>query len=226
MKQTFPIPTRPIPGYGYGPRNYGSVAPKKHLFYRQPIQPSQQLRLGQMPSHAGTFHLEPATCQYGGDGFCAQNSASQLQQYADPIEAKRRPAVPEVGTLYTQEAQALQAGTSRGPTKRPTRCPPFPSPMSPRDTSPPKAKAQLVSAFNQVIGTVIASLGGILGTFAVSQILQALGIPNLASLLGRDRWLGHPLARDRTRSVVGNNAGTNTIYQGEAPPFSNWDASM
>lgn len=146
----------------------------------------------------------------------AQNSANQLGQYAAQLKQTDDPQFQQIGALYTQEAQGLQTGNIQAVDQAANQVAAVPKPYVPPGYQPTQQESQVVSAFNQVIGTIIAGLGGILGTFAVAQILQTLGIPNLSSLLGTGQVAGTSLGTGQNPSVVAGNAGANVIYTGGA----------
>jgi hypothetical protein len=213
MKQLSQFPKDPSPRYGYVPRNYGSIARRNTCFTADQFNQARKSDWVKCQIMDGLSTLSQQLANTAGTAY-AQNSAGQLNQYATQLQQSDDPQFQQIGTLYSQEAQALQSGNIQGADQAANQVSAVPKPYVPPGYQPTQGESQMVSAFNQVIGTVIASLGGILGTFAVAQILQTLGIPNLASLLGTGQVAGSSLASGQNPSVVGNNAGANAIYQG------------
>ncbi|HXL72191.1 MAG TPA: hypothetical protein VN963_01080, partial [bacterium] len=124
------------------------------------------------------------------------------------------PQFQQVGTLYNQEAQALQTGNIQAADQTATQVAAVPQPYVAPGYQPTSSENSLAQTFNQVIGTVIASLAGILGTMAVAQILATLGIPSLASLLGTGQVLGTSVASGQSPVTALTNAGNSTIQTG------------
>jgi hypothetical protein len=69
-----------------------------------------------------------------------------------------------------------------------------------------------VQAFNQGVGSVIASLGGILGTIAVTAILTELGCPELAPAVMGAISTGSTVLNGNTTSTMGATSfGTSSL---------------
>lgn len=213
MKQLSAFPKPPSNGKSYASRNYPGLSKKSSCFTANQFNQARKSDWVKSQVMDGLSTLSQQLAKTAGTAF-AQNSAGQLNQYATQLQQSDDPQFQQIGILYTQEAQALQTGNIQAADQTANQVSAVPKPYVPPGYQPTQGESQLVSAFNQVIGTVIAGLGGILGTFAVTQILQALGIPNLASLLGTGQVAGTSLATGQNPSVVANNAGANVIYQG------------
>ena len=213
MKQLSQFPKAPSAVNSYGSRNYASISSKKSCFTANQFNQARKSDWAKCQVMDGLSTLSQQLAKTAGTAF-ALNSAGQLQQYATQLKQSDDPQFQKIGILYGQEAQALQTGNIQGADQAANQVSAVPKPYVPPGYQPTQGESQLVSAFNQVIGTIIAGLGGILGTFAVSQLLQALGIPSLASLLGMGQVAGSSLATGQNPSAVANSAGANVIYQG------------
>ena len=213
MKQLSALPKAHSNGNSYASRNYASLSKRSTCFTANQFNQARKSDWAKSQVMDGLSTLSQQLAKTAGTAF-AQNSAGQLNQYATQLKQSDDPQFQQIGILYTQEAQALQNGNIQAADQAANQVSAVPKPYVPPGYQPTQGESQLVSAFNQVIGAVIAGLGGILGTFAVSQILQALGIPNLASLLGTGQVAGTSLGTGQNPSVVANNAGANVIYQG------------
>ena len=213
MRQLSQFPKGPSAVNPYGPRNFASTSSKKSCFTANQFNQARKSDWAKCQVMDGLSTLSQQLAKTAGTAF-ALNSAGQLQQYATQLKQSDDPQFQQIGILYGQEAQALQTGNIQGADQAANQVSAVPKPYVPPGYQPTQGESQLVSAFNQVIGTIIAGLGGILGTFAVSQILQALGIPSLASLLGMGQVAGSSLATGQNPSAVANNTGANVIYQG------------
>lgn len=110
----------------------------------------------------------------------APQSAGQLQQYATQLQQSDDPQFQQVGALYNQEAQAIQTGNVQAADQSATQVASVQAPYVAPGYQPSQIENSQVQAFNQGVGSVIASLGGILGTIAVTAILTELGVPQLA----------------------------------------------
>jgi hypothetical protein len=158
----------------------------------------------------GLSLLSTQLANTAGTAFAPQ-SVSQLQQYSTQLQQSDDPQFQQVGSLYGQEAQAMQTGDIQGADLEANQVSAIPAPMVAPGYQPSQGEDAMVEAFNQVIGTVLASLGGVLGTLVVSQLLQALGITSLGSLLGTGAATGSSIASGQNPGVAANNAGANVV---------------
>jgi len=110
----------------------------------------------------------------------APQSSSQLQQYSTQLQQSDDPQFQQVGSLYNQEAQALQTSNIQTADQSATQVAAVQAPYVAPGYQPSQMETNQAQAFNQGVGSVIASLGGILGTIAVTAILTELGVPQLA----------------------------------------------
>jgi ABC-type cobalt transport system substrate-binding protein len=161
----------------------------------------------------GLSTLSQQLANTAGTAYASQ-SATQLQQYSVQLQQSDDPQFQQVGTLFNQESEALQTGNIQAADQTATQVAAVPQPYVPPGYQPSSSENSLVQTFNQVIGTVIASLAGILGTLAVAQILATLGIPSLASLLGTGQVLGTSVASGQSPTTALTNAGNSTIQTG------------
>lgn len=161
----------------------------------------------------GLSVLSQQLANTAGTAFAGQ-SAGQLQQYAVQLQQSDDPQFQQVGGLYGQEAQALQTGDVQGADQAAVQVAAVPAPSIAPGYQPTGAEQSLAQTFNQVVGTVIASLAGVLGTFAVAGVLQALGLPSLSSLLGMGQVLGSSVATGTSAGTALTNAGNSTIQTG------------
>ena len=213
MKQLSQFPKTTTTHNYYSPGSYASIPKRNTCFTANQFNQARKSDWVKCQVMDGLSTLSQQLANTAGTAY-AQNSAGQLTQYATQLKQSDDPQFQQIGALYTQEAQALQTGNIQAADQTANQVSAVPKPYVAPGYQPTQQESQLVSAFNSVIGTVIAGLGGILGTFAVSQILQSLGIPNLASLLGTGQVAGTSLASGQNPSLVANNAGANVIYQG------------
>ncbi len=194
-------------------RSY-AVAPRKpHVFTANQYNQASHSSWVKCQVMQGLSILSQQLANTAGTAFAPQ-SASQLQQYAVQLQQSDDPQFQQAGNLYSQEAQALQSGNIQGADQAANQVAALPQPYVAPGYQPTQSESQLAQVFNQVVGTVIASLGGILGTLVVSQLLQALGIPNLSSLLGTGQQLGTSLGSGQSSGTALNTAGTNTNQTG------------
>ena len=161
----------------------------------------------------GLSVLSQQLANTAGTAFAGQ-SASQLQQYATQLQQSDDPQFQQVGTLYNQEAQALQSGDIQGADQTSVQVAAVPAPYVAPGYQPTSTEQSLAETFNQVVGTVIASLAGVLGAFAVAGVLKALGLPSLSSLLGTGQTLGTSVATGTNAGTALTNAGNSTIQTG------------
>jgi hypothetical protein len=213
MKQLSQFPKSNTAHLTLASRNYGFNPRKKRDFTASQYNQAAKSNWVKCQVMQGLSVLSQQLANTAGTAFASQ-SANQLQQSAIQLKQSDDPQFQQVGALYTQEAQALQAGNIQGADQAATQVAAVPQPYVAPGYQPSQSESALAQAFNQVVGMVIASLGGILGTMAVAQILQALGIPNLSSLLGTGQALGTSLGSGQNSSTALTNAGTNTVQAG------------
>lgn len=213
MKQLSAFPKAPSIRNSYASRNYASLSKSNSCFTASQYNQARKSDWAKSQVMDGLSTLSQQLAKTAGTAF-AMNSATQLQQYATQLKQSDDPDFQKIGILYTQEAQALQTGNIQAADQAANQVSAIPKPYIPPGYQPTQGESQLVQAFNQVVGTIIAGLGGILGTFAVAQILQALGIPNLGSLLGTGQVAGSSLANGQNPSKVADNTGANVVYTG------------
>lgn len=143
----------------------------------------------------------------------APSAVSQLQGYAVQLQGSDDPDFQRIGNLYQQEAQAIQSGNVAATDQAWAQISALPRPSVAPGYQPSSQESALVSAFNQVIGTAIAALGGVIGSLVVSQILSSLGIQSLGSLVGLGQNTGYSIANGNPGQAA-NNAGVAVIQTG------------
>ncbi len=213
MKQLFAFPKTSQTNNSFASRSYAGLSKRNTCFTADQFNQARKSDWAKSQVMDGLSTLSQQLAKTAGTAF-ALNSANQLNQYAAQLKQSDDPEFQKIGILYTQEAQALQSGNIQAADQAANQVSAVPKPYVPPGYQPTQGESQLVSAFNQVIGSIIGGLGGILGTFAVSQILQALGIPNLSSLLGTGQVAGTSLATGQNPSRVADNTGANVVYTG------------
>jgi len=213
MKQLSAFPKTSQTNNSFASRNYAGLSKRNTCFTANQFNQAKKSDWAKCQIMDGLSTLSQQLAKTAGTAF-ALNSANQLTQYAALLKQSDDPEFQKIGVLYTQEAQALQTGNIQAADQAANQVSAIPKPYVPPGYQPTQGESQLVSEFNQVIGTIIAGLGGILGTFAVATILQALGIPNMGSLLGTGQVAGTSLATGQNPSQVANNAGANVVYTG------------
>ncbi len=213
MKQLSQFPKTSQANLVVLPRRYASIPQKSRVFTANQYNQAAKSDWVKAQVMQGLSTLSQQLANTAGTAFSTQ-SVSQLQQTATQLKQSEDPQFQQIGTLYTQEAQALQGGNIQGADQAANQVAAVPQPYVAPGYQPTQQESALAQAFNQVIGAVIAGLGGILGTIAVSQLLQALGIPNLSSLLGTGQATGTSLAMGQNPGVAMNNAGANVVQTG------------
>jgi hypothetical protein len=213
MKQLSQFPKTRQGNQTFGPR--GNIGPSRNNQCFTAGQYGQAAKSDWAKSRImdGLSTLGRELAKTAGTAFAIQ-SANELQQYAFQLKQSDDADFQKIGALFGQEASALRSGDIQAADQAANRVSAIPKPYIPPGYRPTQGESALVSTFNQVIGTVIAGLGGILGTFVVAQILQALGIPSLDSLLGTGRMTGTSIASGKEPGEVMDNAGADVIRTG------------
>ena len=194
-------------------RNYASIPKSSRGFSGNQYNQASKSDWAKGRVMDGLSTLSQQLAKTAGTAF-SLNSANQLKQYATQLKQSDDADFQKIGTLFGQEAQALQSGNIQATDQAANQVSAVPKPYVPPGYQPTQQESALVQAFNQVIGTVLAGLGGILGTFVVSQILQALGIPSLSSLLGTGQMTGSSIALGQNPGTALNYAGANVVQTG------------
>jgi hypothetical protein len=214
MKQLSQFPKVEVARSSLVSRNYAYSPRKKQCFTASQYNQASKSDWVKSQVMQGLSTLSQQLANTAGTAFAPQ-SASQLQQYSTQLQQSNDPQFQKVGALYSQEAQALQAGNVQGADQAANQVAAVPQPYIAPGYQPTQSESSLAQSFNQIVGTVIASLSGILGTMAVAQILQALGIPNLSSLLGGSgQGIGSSAGAGQITGPALTNSGTNTNQAG------------
>ncbi len=194
-------------------KGYSAVPRKPRVFTANQYNQAAKSDWVKYQVMQGLTLLSQQLANAAGTAFAPQ-SATQLQQYSTQLQQSDDPQFQQVGALYSQEAQALQSGNIQGADLASIQVAAVPQPYVAPGYQPSQSESGLIQDFNQVVGTVIATLGGILGTLVVSQLLQSLGIPSLSSLLGIGQALGTSLGTGQSPGTALTNAGNSTIQTG------------
>ncbi len=213
MKQLSQFPKTGERNTSFASRNYALISKTNRVFSANQYNQAAKSDWVKAQVMDGLSTLSQQLAKTAGTAF-ALNSAKDLKEYARQLKQSDDLQFQEIGTLYTQEAQALQTGGIQVADQAANQVSAVPKPYVSPGYRPTQQESALVQAFNQVIGTVIAGLGGILGTFAVSQLLQALGISNLNSLLGTGQMTGSSIALGQNPGAAFNYAGANVVQTG------------
>ncbi len=134
----------------------------------------------------------------------AGQSAQQLNTIGQQMAASSDPQFQQMGQLYQQEAQAIQAGDQTQAAQVASQISNMPVPVVSPSYVPTQQESVLVQALNFMLSGVIGNLGGVLGQLVAGNILGALGInnPQITAAVGQG---GRSLATGNTAQ-----AGTNT----------------
>ncbi len=162
---------------------------------------------------SGLATLSAQLSQTVGTAFAPQ-SVTELQGYSVQLQGSSDPDFQQIGGLYQQEAQAIQTGNVAQANTISGQISALPGPTVAPGYQPTSQESALVSAFNQVIGTAIAALGGVIGSLVVSQILSSLGITNLGSLVGLGQSTGSNIATSGNGVQGLNTAGAVAVQTG------------
>lgn len=161
----------------------------------------------------GLSTLSQQLSKTAGTAF-ALDSSCQLQQHAAQLKQSDDPDFQKIGLLYSQQAEALKTGDIATADRIANQVSAIPKPYVMPGYRPTQGESALVGAFNQVIATVIAGLGGVIGSLVVAQLLQALGIPDLGSLLGMGQNTGRSIASGQNPGTAMDYAGANVVQTG------------
>jgi hypothetical protein len=213
MKQLSQFPKAATTHSNLASRNYAFVPRKKTCFTSSQYNQAAKSDWVKAQVMQGLSTLSQQLASTVGTAFQNQ-SAGQLQQYSTQLQQSSDPQFQQVGALYSQEAQALQSGNSQSASQTANQIAAVPQPYVAPGYQPTQQESALAQTFNQIIGSVIASLAGVLGTLVVGTILKTLGIPSLSSLLGTGQATGASLATGQNPVTAMNNAGANVLQVG------------
>ncbi len=213
MKHLSQFPKADSHSTGMMPRNYASVPKKNPTFTANQYNQASKSDWVKCQIMNGLSTLSQQLSSTAGTAF-APNSANQLQQNAVQLQQSNDPQFQQIGALFSQQAQALKSGNIQASDQIANQVSAIPQPNVPPGYQPTQGESAIVQAFNQVIGTVLAGLGGALGSLAVAQLLQALGITNLGSLLGTGQSTGSAIALGQNPGGALNTGGANVVQTG------------
>lgn len=182
-------------------RSYGLVAKKKPKCFTA-NQYNQAAKSNWVKSQVlqGLSILSQQLANTVGTAYSGQGS-SQLQQYATQLQQSDDQQFQQVGSLYSQEAQAIQSGNVQGADQAATQVAAVQSPSVVAGYQPSQVENSQAQSFNQGVGSVISSLYGILGTIAVTAVLTELGCPELAPVVMGAVSTGSTMLNGNTTSV-------------------------
>jgi hypothetical protein len=196
-----------------GLRQYAALPRKTKVFTANQYNQAAKSDWVKSQILSGLSTLSQQLANTTGTAYAPQ-SARQLQQYAIQLQQSNDQQFQQVGTLYNQEAKALQEGNIQGADQAVNQVAAVPQPYVSPGYQPTSSENSLLQTFNQVLGTVVATLVGILGTLAVAQILKTLGVPALSALLGTGQTLGSSVANGQNPGTALTTAGDSTIQIG------------
>jgi hypothetical protein len=202
-------------------KNYASVPRKKKFFTASEYNRAAKSNWVKCQILQGLSTLSQQLANTAGTAFASQ-SAGQLQQYSTQLQQSDDPQFQQVGSLYSQEAQALQTGNVQGADQAASQVAAVPTPYVAPGYQVSQSESTSMQNFNQVVGSIILGLAGILGTMAVGQLLPALGLTSTGALLNNGQTApvttaissSSSLTNLSTGSVLGNSTlGSSSLQQ-------------
>src|SRR5665213_338897 len=156
----------------------------------------------------------------------APQSASQLQQYSVQLQQSDDPQFQQVGTFFSQEAQALQTGNVQGADQAASQVAALPQPYVAPGYQPSQSESSLADTLHQIIGSIIGAVleaaiavyGGPVGISLASPAIQSVfgGGQNTGSVLAAGQLLsgqsyGKSMSTGFNPVTALTNISSNTI---------------
>ena len=138
-------------------RNYAFVSRDKQAFTASQYGQAAKSDWVKAQVMQGLSALSQQLANTAGTAFAAQ-SAGQLQQYSTQLQQSGDPQFQQVGNLYGQEAQALQAGNSQGAEQASAQVGAVPQPYVAPGYQPTQSETSLAATFNQITGSLIGAV--------------------------------------------------------------------
>ncbi|HEY5038260.1 MAG TPA: hypothetical protein VIJ93_04225 [bacterium] len=177
MKQLSQFPKIPQGNPGVLPRRFASNPQKNRVFTANQYNKAAKSDWVKAQVMKGLSTLSQQLANTAGTIFAPQ-SASQLQLMASQLKQSDDPQFQKIGTLYTQEAQVLQAGDIQGADQAANQVAAVPQPYVPPGYQPTQSESETAQIFKEILGTIITAVatyfGGYLGTIASSLFTKAI----------------------------------------------------
>jgi hypothetical protein len=120
------------------------------------------------------------------------------------LQQSNDPQFQQIGTLYSQEAQALQTGNAQGANQAANQVAAVPQPSVPPGYQPTQSETSLAATFHQIIGSLIGAVIEAVIAIYGGPVASAMFSPAIQSAFGGGQNPGTSLI----------TAGTNTLQAG------------
>ncbi len=142
----------------------------------------------------------------------APQSSTQLQQYATQLQQSDDPQFQQIGTLYTQEAQAIQSGNVQAADSAASQVTAVAPPIVASSYQPSSSESSLAQAFTTILSMVMMAYGSVFGAAFVSQLTQAMnGNTSSSSLMGTGASLGTMISAGQNPGAASSSSVLTTI---------------
>lgn len=147
----------------------------------------------------------------------APQSSTQLQQYATQLQQSDDPQFRQIGTLYTQEAQAIQNGNVQAADSAASQVAAMTPPTVASSYQPSSSESSLAQAFTTILSMVMMAYGSVFGAAFVSQLIQAMnGNTSSSSLIGTGASLGNMIPTGQNPGAAASSSVPTTIQNSGA----------
>jgi hypothetical protein len=198
-----------------GIRKYASILKKSRIITANQYNQAAKSDWVKSQVIQGLSALSLQLANTAGTAF-AQNGATQLQQNSVQLQQSNDPQFQQIGSLFTQQAQALQAGNVQAADQIANQVSAVPAPDVASGYQPTQNETSFASTLHQIIGSIIGSVldvavavyGGPVGSAVAAPAIQSIfgGGQNTASVLATGQSLGVTLPSAANVSQGGGGA--------------------
>ncbi len=213
MKQLSQFPKADPHKTGMILRNYASLPRKNRVINANQYNQAAKSDWVKGQVLQGLSTLSQQLANTAGTALAPQ-SASQLQQYSTQLGQSNDPQFQQVGTLYSQEAQALQAGNTQGANQAASQVAAVPQPNVPPGYQPTQNETSLAATLNQITGSLIGAVVEAVIAIYGGPVAASLFSPAIMSIFGGGQNTGSALATAPNPATALNTGGVNVAQTG------------
>jgi hypothetical protein len=215
MKELAQFP-KPDPSRGYHSMGMAAIGKKNSVFTASQYNQAAKSDWVKCQVMQGLSLLSQQLSTTVGTALAPQSS-TQLQQYATQLQQSDDPQFQQIGTLYTQEAQAIQSGNVQATDSAASQVAAVTPPTVASGYQPSSDESSLAQAFTTILSMVMMAYGGVLGAAFVSQLTQAMnGNTSSSSLMGTGASLGNMISAGQNPGATASSSVPTTIQNSGA----------
>jgi hypothetical protein len=215
IKQLSQFPKADPRNVGRGNRNYAFIPQKNRIITANQYNRAAKSDWVKAQVMQGLSNLSQQLASTAGTAF-TQNGANQLQQNSVQLQQSNDPQFQQIGTLFSQQAQAMQTGNVEGANQIASQVAAVPAPIIPPGYQPTQDETNLAATLHSIIGSVIGAV--LTAAIAVygGPIASALAGPAVQSVFGGGQSVGTGLATVPNSAKALSSTGLTALQSGGA----------